>query len=321
MMLSDNIPLVLLAMAIDAIIGDPNWLYRNIPHPIAAIGSMINQLDLLLNRPQWKNLTRKILGILFIITVLSVAGGIGWSIQIGLTLIELGQWPEAIVVSIFLAQNSLYRHVKNVAEAIVSDGLDAARVSVSHIVGRDPASLDESAICRASIESLSENFSDGVIAPIFWYLIAGIPGILIYKTLNTADSMVGHLNDKYTHFGWASARLDDVANFIPARLTALLIFLTAMIIPSAQGFKALESCLRDANRHRSVNAGWPEAAMAGALNIRIAGPRVYNGIVVNSPWMGDGNPDLRSNDINQALQLYFAANILNAVILGSLLLI
>ena len=320
-MLFDNIPIVLIALSIDAIIGDPNWLYRKIPHPIATIGGMIHQLDLFLNRPHFKNLTKKILGVLFIIIALSVTGMIGWAMQTGLKLMEFGQLLEAILVSIFLAQNSLYRHVRDVTQAFVSDGLDAARLSVSHIVGRDPAALDESGVCRASIESLSENFSDGVIAPIFWYLIAGIPGILIYKTLNTADSMVGHLNDKYTYFGWASARLDDVANFIPARLTALLIFLTAMIIPSAQGFKALGSCLRDANQHRSVNAGWPEAAMAGALNIRIAGPRVYNGIVVNGPWMGDGNPDLRSNDINQALQLYFAANILNAVILGSLLLI
>lgn len=320
-MLFDNIPIVLIALVIDAIIGDPNWLYRKIPHPIATIGCMINQLDSLLNRPQFKNLTKKILGVLFIIIALSVTGTIGWAMQTGLKLMEFGQLPEAILVSIFLAQNSLYRHVRNVAQAFVSDGLDAARLSVSHIVGRDPAALDESGVCRASIESLSENFSDGVIAPVFWYLIAGVPGILMYKTLNTADSMVGHLNPKYRYFGWASARLDDVANFIPARLTALLIFLTALIIPSAKGCKALTSCLTDANRHRSVNAGWPEAAMAGALDIRIAGPRVYNGIVVSDPWMGDGNPNLRTNDIDRALKLYFYSNIINALILALLLLI
>ena len=321
MMLFDNIPIVLLALAMDAIIGDPNWFYRKIPHPIAAIGSMMNQLDLFLNRPQVKNPTKKILGVLFIIIALSVAGIIGWGMQTGLKLMEFGQLLEAILVSIFLAQNSLYRHVRNVAQALVSDGLDAARLSVSHIVGRDPSALDESGVCRASIESLSENFSDGVIAPVFWYLIAGIPGILMYKTLNTADSMVGHLSPKYRYFGWASARLDDVANFIPARLTALLIFLTALIIPSTKGFKSLRSCLTYANRHRSTNAGWPEAAMAGALDIRIAGPRVYNGIVVNDPWMGDGNPNLRTNDINRALKLYFSSNIINALILVLLLFI
>ena len=321
MMLFDNIPIVLLALAMDAIIGDPNWLYRKIPHPIAAIGCMMNQLDLFLNRPQVKNPTKKILGVLFIIIALSVAGIIGWGMQTGLKLMEFGQLLEAILVSIFLAQNSLYRHVRNVAQALVSDGLDAARLSVSHIVGRDPATLDDSGVCRASIESLSENFSDGVIAPVFWYLIAGIPGILMYKTLNTADSMVGHLSPKYRYFGWASARLDDVANFIPARLTALLIFLTALIIPSTKGFKSLRSCLTYAKRHRSTNAGWPEAAMAGALDIRIAGPRVYNGIVVNDPWMGDGNPNLRTNDINRALKLYFSSNIINALILVLLLFI
>ena len=321
MMLFDNIPIVLLALAMDAIIGDPNWLYRKIPHPIAAIGCMMNQLDLFLNRPQVKNPTKKILGVLFIIIALSVAGIIGWGMQTGLKLMEFGQLLEAILVSIFLAQNSLYRHVRNVAQALVSDGLDAARLSVSHIVGRDPATLDDSGVCRASIESLSENFSDGVIAPVFWYLIAGIPGILMYKTLNTADSMVGHLSPKYRYFGWASARLDDVANFIPARLTALLIFLTALIIPSTKGFKSLRSCLTYAKRHRSTNAGWPEAAMAGALDIRIAGPRVYNGIVVNDPWMGDGNPNLRTNDIYRALKLYFSSNIINALILVLLLFI
>ena len=320
-MLFDNIPIVLLALAMDAIIGDPNWLYRKIPHPISVIGCMMNQLDLFLNRPQVKNPTKKILGVLFIIIALSVAGIIGWGMQTGLKLMEFGQLLEAILVSIFLAQNSLYRHVRNVAQALVSDGLDAARLSVSHIVGRDPATLDDSGVCRASIESLSENFSDGVIAPVFWYLIAGIPGILMYKTLNTADSMVGHLSPKYRYFGWASARLDDVANFIPARLTALLIFLTALIIPSTKGFKSLRSCLTYANRHRSTNAGWPEAAMAGALDIRIAGPRVYNGIVVNDPWMGDGNPNLKTNDINRALKLYFSSNIINALILVSLLFI
>ena len=320
-MLFDNIPIVLLALAMDAIIGDPNWLYRKIPHPISVIGCMMNQLDLFLNRPQVKNPTKKILGVLFIIIALSVAGIIGWGMQTGLKLMEFGQLLEAILVSIFLAQNSLYRHVRNVAQALASDGLDAARLSVSHIVGRDPTTLDDSGVCRASIESLSENFSDGVIAPVFWYLIAGIPGILMYKTLNTADSMVGHLSPKYRYFGWASARLDDVANFIPARLTALLIFLTALIIPSTKGFKSLRSCLTYANRHRSTNAGWPEAAMAGALDIRIAGPRVYNGIVVNDPWMGDGNLNLRTNDINRALKLYFFSNIINVLTLVLLLFI
>ena len=297
MMLFENVPALLLALAIDAIIGDPNWVYRRIPHPVAIIGNMIGKLDLLLNKPDLKSLTRKLLGVLFLIICLFITGIIGWATQLMLRFIEMNLYIEALVVSIFIAQNSLYRHVRSVANAFRTGDIIKARIAVSYIVGRDPTHLDEAGVCRASIESLSENFSDGVIAPIFWYLIAGIPGILIYKTLNTADSMVGHLNDKYTSFGWASARLDDIANFIPARFTALLICLTAMVIPSTRGFRALKVALNDANQHRSVNAGWPEAAMAGALDIRLAGPRVYEGVPVDDPWMGSGNPNLSGNDI------------------------
>lgn len=315
MMLFDNVSVLLLALAIDAVIGDPNWFYRRIPHPIAIIGHMINKLDLLLNKPNLTNLTRKLLGVFFIIICLFIAGFIGWATQFVLKFIEVNYYIEALLVSIFIAQNSLYRHVRNVANAFRSGGIITARIAVSHIVGRDPSYLDEAGVCRASIESLSENFSDGVIAPIFWYLLAGIPGILMYKTLNTADSMVGHLNDKYTSFGWASARLDDIANFIPARLTALLICLTATFIPSASGFRALRVSLTDAYQHRSVNAGWPEAAMAGALDIRLAGPRVYEGVPVDDPWMGNGNPNLSTNDIRRSLRLYFTSNILSALIL------
>ena len=315
MMLFDNVSVLLLALAIDAVIGDPNWFYRRIPHPIAIIGHMINKLDLLLNKPDLTNLARKLLGVFFIIICLFIAGFIGWAAQFVLKFIEINYYIEALLVSIFIAQNSLYRHVRNVANAFRSGGIITARIAVSHIVGRDPSYLDEAGVCRASIESLSENFSDGVIAPIFWYLLAGIPGILMYKTLNTADSMVGHLNDKYTSFGWASARLDDIANFIPARLTALLICLTATFIPSARGFRALRVSLTDANQHRSVNAGWPEAAMAGALDIRLAGPRVYAGVPVADPWMGNGNPNLSANDIRRSLRLYFTSNILSALIL------
>ena len=315
MMLFDNVSVLMLALAIDIVIGDPNWFYRRIPHPIAIIGHMINKLDLLFNKPDLKSLTRKLLGVLFIIICLFITGMIGWAAQLLLKSIEINHYIEALVVSIFIAQNSLYRHVRNVANAVRPGNIIEARIVVSHIVGRDPSNLDEAGVCRASIESLSENFSDGVIAPIFWYLIAGIPGILMYKTLNTADSMVGHLNDKYTSFGWASARLDDIANFIPARFTALLICLTAIVIPSTKGFRALKAVFDDANQHRSVNAGWPEAAMAGALDIRLAGPRVYEGVPVDGPWMGSGNPNLSANDINRSLRLYLASNISSTLIL------
>ena len=321
MLLLDHIPILILALAIDALVGDPNWIYRKIPHPVVIMGFLISKLDLFLNIPSWSYLSRKLLGILTLFINLSLAGGIGWLIQRAIQHIEFGWLIESFIIAIFLAQNSLYKHVQNVAEILSVNGLASARISVSHIVGRDSSALNEAGICRATIESLSENFSDGIIAPVFWYLMAGLPGILIYKALNTADSMIGHLNERYEAFGWASARLDDAANFIPARLTAITICLTAIIFPKTNGFKAITAGFKDAKQHRSVNAGWPEATMAGALGIRIAGPRSYDGMVTEDPWMGNGNANLSPADIYRALRLYCGANILFTLFLGALMLI
>lgn len=321
MLLLDHIPILILALAIDALVGDPNWIYRKIPHPVAIMGFLISKLDLFLNIPSWSYLSRKLLGVLALFINLSLAGGIGWLIQRAIQHIEFGWLFESFIIAIFLAQNSLYKHVHNVAKTLSVNGLASARISVSHIVGRDSSDLNEAGICRATIESLSENFSDGIIAPVFWYLMAGLPGILIYKALNTADSMIGHLNERYEAFGWASARLDDAANFIPARLTAITICLTAIIFPKTNGLKAIAAGFKDAKQHRSVNAGWPEATMAGALDIRIAGPRVYDGVVTEDPWMGNGNSNVSPADIYRALRLYCGANILSSLCLGALMLI
>jgi adenosylcobinamide-phosphate synthase len=219
---------------------------------------------------------------------------------------------EALIASLFLAQRSLYRHVAAVAGGFRSGGLPEARITVSHIVGRDPASLDTAGVCRASIESLAENFSDGVVAPVFWYLLFGLPGLLAYKALNTADSMIGHLNDRHRAFGWAAARLDDLANLVPARLSALAIAVGAIAVPGSSMIAALRAARRDAGQHRSVNAGWPEAAMAGALGLRLAGPRHYGGVRVEDAWMGKGRAEATAGDIRRALRLYCAAGVVTA---------
>ena len=236
---------------------------------------------------------------------------VGWLISWSCNQVSFGVVLQALIVSIFLAQNSLYQHVASVAKACKADDLVDARSQISHIVGRDPNSLDQRAIGRAAIESLSENFSDGVVAPIFWYLVGGLPALIAYKALNTSDSMIGYLTDKYADFGWCAARFDDAANFIPARLSAFIITIAAFIIPSATGNSAFTTAIRDAKKHRSKNAGWPEAAMAGALGIKIAGPRNYDGILVEDAWMGNGIANVDASHIFMALRIYCVACILN----------
>ncbi|MBH68248.1 MAG: cobalamin biosynthesis protein CobD [Rhodospirillaceae bacterium] len=304
---TDHTHVLLLAIFIDALVGDPKWLFRRISHPVVTIGSLINFLDKQFNNEKFSQNTRKLHGIIAIFIILGVVGTTGWLIELVLESLAYGFAIEAVIVAVFLAQNSLYRHVYAVAYACKSNDLDSARKEVSHIVGRDPIALDSSAICRATIESLSENFSDAVVAPIIWYLIGGLPGILAYKALNTSDSMIGHLTERYEHFGWLTARLDDAANFVPARLSAVTIAVASIVIPSTNTLGSVKVGLRDARNHRSINAGWPEAAMAGALGIRLAGPRYYDGILIEDAWMGDGPPSANFIDIYKALYIYCAA--------------
>ena len=212
-----------------------------------------------------------------------------------IVLTVLLAWP-------LLAVRSLYDHVAAVARPLSSGDLPAARAAVAKIVGRDPMHLDSGGVARAAIESLAENASDGVVAPIFWGAIFGLPGIAAYKAVNTLDSMIGHRTPRHEAFGWAPARLDDVANLIPARLTALL-FAGVSARPAA----ALKTMWRDAGHHRSPNAGWPEAAMAGALGIRLSGPRVYAVRIADEPWVNAGAPDPAAPDLQQALALYVRA--------------
>lgn len=308
---SNNLLVLILAIIVDAVAGDPRWLYSRIPHPIVVIGHQIELLDRFLNQTHYSPVTRKLLGVISILIIVSSAWLIGWLIAWSCNQVSFGVVLQALIVSIFLAQNSLYQHVASVAKACKADDLIDARSQISHIVGRDPNSLDQRAIGRAAIESLSENFSDGVVAPIFWYVVGGLPALIAYKALNTSDSMIGYLTDKYADFGWCAARFDDAANFIPARLSAFIITIAAFIIPSATGNRAFTTAIRDAKKHRSKNAGWPEAAMAGALGIKIAGPRNYDGILVEDAWMGDGIANVDASHIFMALRIYCVACILN----------
>jgi adenosylcobinamide-phosphate synthase len=304
--------IVVAALAFDALIGDPDWLWRRLAHPVALFGAAIGWLDRTLNREGWSPQQRKGAGIASVILIVLMAGSIGLLLQLGLQRSFVGNMALGLIASIFVAQRSLYQHVAGVREAFAQGDLDqgglaAARQSVSMIVGRDPELLDEAGVCRAAIESCAENFSDGVVAPVFWLALLGLPGLIAYKAINTADSMIGHRNERYESFGWAAARLDDLVNLIPARLSALLLAISA---PVAGGSirTSLNVVKRDASKHRSPNAGWPESAMAGALGLALAGPRGYPDYVVDDPFLNaEARKDAVPDDIGRALDLMAAA--------------
>lgn len=300
----DRAAILLLAQAFDALVGDPQGLWARVPHPVALAGRLIGALDGHWNRETDAPSTRRGWGALALFVVLLASAGIGAVAAILFSSLGVaGIVAEIAVVGVLLAQRSLYDHVIAVADALLAGGLEAGRAAVSRIVGRDPASLDEPAVCRAAIESAAENFSDGVVAPAFWYLVGGLPGLLAYKALNTADSMIGHRSDRHLHFGWATARLDDLANWLPARLSAALVAAVAWSTQDGDSAAAWRRPLADASRHRSVNAGWPEAAFAGALGLRLAGPRHYGGKTVDDAWMGDGRAEATQEDVRRAAGL------------------
>jgi adenosylcobinamide-phosphate synthase len=290
---------MLIALCLDRLIGWPDQLYRSFSHPVVGIGNMISTADQILNRDNWPAAVRKIAGVFFLLVIMTglylvcrlIVSGIpsGWA-GIGLTAVLA--WP-------FLAAKSLSDHVQAVAVNLQAGDLPAAREAVSMIVGRNSEQLDQNAIARAAVESLAENTSDGVTAPLFWGVLFGLPGLVIYKAINTADSMIGYRTKKYQAFGWAAARLDDLVNLIPARLTGLMYVLLARA-----PVHALTVMVKDAPRHRSPNAGWPESAVASALSIRLSGPRLYNGVASSDPWLNKAGRDPGPQDITAALQLY-----------------
>ena len=309
--------ILLLALGLDALIGDPAALYARLPHPVVIIGHGIGGLDRRLNRAEDPTALRRAAGIAACILLVTLSLGIGWLLHRSLLTLPGGWVAEALLISAFLAQNSLYRHVAAVAQGLAGAGLPGGRRAVAHIVGRDPASLDEPAVCRAALESLAENFSDGVTAPLFWALLLGLPGILTYKAVNTADSMVGHRTPRHLAFGWSSARLDDLLNFVPARLAGLVLAVAAFLLSGASPSRAFSAMKRDAPLHRSPNAGWPEAAMAGALGLALAGPRRYEGTIEEDNWMNaGGRREASAADIQRGLALYVLACIIQAILVA-----
>jgi adenosylcobinamide-phosphate synthase len=305
---------LLIALGIDAWYGDPVALYRKVPHPVVIIGNAIGWADRTFNREGDAPHRRRNVGIALVVVLVAAALLVGGAIQALLLCLPLGWLWVAIVMSAFIAQRSLYGHVADVARAIEVSGLEGGRLAVSKIVGRDPNRLDKAGVSRAAIESLAENFSDAVVAPAFWALLLGLPGLIAYKAVNTADSMIGHRSPRHQDFGWAAARLDDVVNWPAARLSALLMLLGALLLPGADAPHAFAVTARDARRHRSPNAGWPEAALAGALGFALNGPRAYHGVPTDEPWTNEaGRRILDAPDIWQALRLYFRACLLLGV--------
>ena len=291
------------ALIMDAAIGYPDAVFQVIGHPVTWIGWLIGRLDAFLNQPEWNATARRLLGVVALLILIAIpvtmAAVVQWTLS--------GSWAGLIVLALisstFIASRSLYDHVRNVTHALLSSGLEGGRMAVAKIVGRDSQALDEYGVARAAIESLAENASDGVVAPVFWYAVLGLPGLVAYKAINTADSMIGHRTPRHEAFGWASARLDDLVNLPASRLTGLLFAAAAIFLPGASPRDALAAMRRDADKHRSPNAGWPESAMAGALGLKLNGPRSYGGVPSSDAYMGIGRADATATDIARALSL------------------
>lgn len=297
---------LLVALLADALLGEPPWLYRRLPHPVVVIGRTIARLEARLLEPARGEACKRALGMLALAILVLGSLLLGGVIQALLARLSGGWLLEGLLIATLLAQRSLVEHVRAVAETLGRDPA-AARAAVARIVGRDPERLDAPAIGRATVETLAENLSDGVLAPLFWGVVAGLPGVLAYKTVNTADSMIGHRSPRHRAFGWASARCDDLLNLVPARASGVLICLAGWLVRRVPPLRSLRSMARHAPHHRSPNAGWPEAAMAAVLGLRLAGPRTYAGVVVEDGWMGDGRAEVDAGDIRAAIGLAWAS--------------
>ena len=316
-----SVLIAFLSLAIEIRLGYPARLFHAIGHPVTWFGKLISCLDRTLNRAADTDRQGRVWGVIALLVLVLVPTAIAFGMEIVLWEIPLGFVGIAILASSLLSQKSLAEHVKAVADALDEGGLPAGRKAVSMIVGRDPDNLDTAGVSRAAIESLAENFSDGIVAPAFWLGVGGLAGGVAYKAANTADSMIGHRTPRHEAFGWAAARFDDLINLPASRLTALLIVLAAFFIDDASPKNAWRAVWRDAGKHRSPNAGWPESAMAGALGLALAGPRIYGGVRVDDAFMGEGGRrEATSADIRRALKLYWAADLLLVALFGLLVL-
>ena len=315
-----SLPAVLLAaLLLDALVGDPRWLFRHLPHPVALIGGLVGWLDRRLNRPERTEASRAMRGLVVTLFVAAVAGATGWLVAIYAGPWRYGWIVELLLVTLLVAQRSLFDHVRDVARALDRDGIAGGRVAVAHIVGRDPARLDKHGVARAAIESLAENFADGVVAPALWYLLFGLPGLLVYKAVNTMDSMIGHRTPRHTAFGRVAARADDLMNWLPARIAGVMIVLAALFAPAGRPAGAFRVMARDGRKHRSPNAGWPEAAMAGALAVALSGPRSYGDGIAAEPWLGEEfSARIGAAEIRRALYVFAVACLINAILVAAI---
>lgn len=288
--------LVLAAAGAEAALGYPARLHARVPHPVAWVARQIRALERELNRGgPWR---RRFGGVLTLLTVAATAGALGLALDLLFAKSPWGAVLAALVGSLGLAARSLYTHVVAVASALNGGDLPAARLAVGAIVGRDVEHLEAPDVAAAALESLAESFNDGVVAPLFWFLLGGLAGLFAYKAVNTADSLIGHKEDPYLHFGWASARMDDLMNLIPARLSGVIL--------ATAGFGGWRVMWREARKHASPNSGWPEAAMAGALSVRLGGPATYDGVIHDRPSFGAG-PAPAPRDLDRGIALYLRA--------------
>ncbi len=288
-----------------------------IGHPVTWGGRLIAALEHRLNREAAGETARRESGVVALLIVLGIVGAVAVLVQHTLLRLPFGIVATGLLASTLIAQKSLHRHVADVAWALDKGGVASGRIAVSHIVGRDTEGLDAAGVARAAIESLAENFSDAIVAPVIWMVIGGLPGAALYKAINTADSMIGHRTPRYAAFGWAAARLDDLVNLPASRFSALLLVAAAALSKDTSALAAWHAVRRNAARHRSPNAGYPEAAMAGALGLSLAGPRVYGGVRVEDALMGDGRRDAGVDDVRRALALYWRADAILIALLGA----
>ena len=313
--------ILLLALFIEAMVGDLRPLFRAVPHPVAAFGRLVGALDRRLNRESRSERNRILRGAIVVVVLILLVATLGWAVHLFAREVPYGEVLELAVLVILIAQRGLFDHVRRVGTALREDGIDAGRAAVGHIVGRDVKGLDDHGVCRAAIESCAENFNDGVLAPVFWYALLGLPGLMMYKAVNTMDSMIGYTTPRHHAFGMAAARLDDALNFFPARISGVVIALAALFVPTANAARAFKVMLSDAAKHRSLNAGWPEGAMAGALDLALGGPRSYQGEGVSDPWIGGGRARANHRDIRRALYMFTVACLINAGLVAGLILL
>jgi adenosylcobinamide-phosphate synthase len=298
-----HLPHAAIACIIERFVGYPPAVFRIIGHPVQWMGDLIAWLDTTLNTKPDDELEGLVRGGIALVVLLLCTALPAFMLQDVLTRFSGGWLVNVLIATAFIAQKSMRDHVTDVSHALSRSIVDG-RLAVAKIVGRDTRDLDESGVTKAALESLAENTADGIVAPVFWYAVLGLPGLVAYKAINTADSMIGHKSDRHLFFGFCAAKLDDLVNLPASRLTAVFFAAAALFTSKSAAHNALQSAWADAGKHKSPNAGWPEAAMAGALGLKFGGPRAYQEGMVDLPWMGDGRSEMSRADLTSGLKLY-----------------